>query len=87
MSQPPPKPDDTIGWVTVRMHAAGTISIQGTIGDRDFAVSLLEHARDAVMNQIRPRDQLLIPGRDVESVPYAGLREVGDMAPTGRGDA
>lgn len=83
----PPKPDDTVAWVTVRMHAPGTISIQGTIGDPSFAISLLEHAIDAIRNQVRPRDELFIPSRDVEARPYAGLRDVGDMAAHERGDA
>lgn len=87
MNQPPPKPDDTIGWITIRMHAAGTISISGTIGDRDYALSLIDHARDAIMSQIRPKNELVIPSRDVVASPYEGLREVGDMGLHDRGDA
>jgi hypothetical protein len=83
----PPKSDDTVAWVTVRMHAPGTISIQGTIGDRDFALDLLAHAADAIRNQVKPKGELYIPSRDVEARPYDGLRPVGDMAAHERGDA
>lgn len=83
----PPKTDDTVAWITVRYHATGTVSIQGTIGDPKFAQDLLDHAKDAIRNQIKPKDQLLIPNRDVGAVPYAGLKEMGDLAPHERGDA
>lgn len=82
----PPKVDDVVAWVTVRQHSTGAISIQGTIGDPGFAISLLEHAIDAIRNQIRPKGELFIPTRDVDAVPNPKLTPVGDMRPQDRGD-
>lgn len=85
MSLVPPQPEDVVAWVTVRCHASGTVSVQGTIGDPVFAKKLLDHARDAITRQV-PEKGLVIPGRDVDLAPNQGLRELGDLAPHERGD-
>lgn len=61
------------------------ISVGGTILDRRMALQILDHARDAITRQI-PESGIVIPNRDVEVVPNAALRELGDLAPDQRGD-
>lgn len=78
--------DDCIAWITVRMHSTGTVSVNGMIADRAFALKLLDHARDAITRQV-PAGGLLIPNRDVDLDPHPGLRDVGDLAPHERGDS
>lgn len=87
MSYVPPQPDDTVAWVTIRLHAPGTISISGTIGDKHMVHMLLDHARDAITRQIPDARDIVIPNRDVEVVPMAGLKELGDIPKHERGDA
>jgi len=80
----PNKEDSVVGWVTVRYHANGSLSVSGTIGDTAFAKSLLDHAKDALSTQ--GDRTVVVPNRDVVAEPYQGLRDVGDMAPHERGD-
>lgn len=82
----PPKEDDCIAWVTVRLHSTGAISTQGTIVDKAMALHLLDQARDAIKRQV-PDSRVIIPGRDVDVAPSLPTRDVGDMAPNERGDA
>lgn len=81
----PPQPEDVVGWVTVRCHAGGTISVSGTIGDAAFAKKLLDHAKDAITRQI-PESGLIIPNRDVTVAPNPAFRELGDLKAWERGD-
>lgn len=80
-----PAPDDTIAWVTVRLHSHGGVSVSGTIGDRYLACNLLEHAKDAVRRN-GSESAIIVPNRDVEVDAPGHLRELGDMAPSERGD-
>ena len=77
-------PDDTIAWVTVRLHSHGGVSVSGTIGDKNLACKLLDHAKDAVRRN--GKDQIIIPNSDVEISPPPYLREMGDLSPRDRGD-
>lgn len=79
----PPQPLDVLQWITVRLHANGTISIAGTIGDKRMAKHLLDHAKDAINSQVK---DLVIPNRDVEISPGLPVRELGMMKPNERGD-
>lgn len=84
----PPLPDDTIAYLTIRMHATGTVSVSGHVADKRFALQLLDHARDAISRQFPETPAgIIMPNRDVDMpdsrVP---LREWGDMAPHDRGD-
>lgn len=78
--------DDAIAWITVRMHAPGTISVAGHVADKRFALRLLDHARDAISRQVS-ESPIVVPNRDVV-VPDARfpLIDAGDMAPHERGD-
>ena len=82
----PPQPLDVVAWVTVRLHVNGTLSTTGTIGDVPMALHLLEQGGDAIRRNARQRDQIVIPGRDVDEAPSLPVRELGMMAPAERGD-
>lgn len=79
-------PDDTIAWVTVRLHAHGAVSVGGTLGDRNMAITLLEHAKDAIRRQVPEAGELVVPNRDVCVQPSPTLRELGDLSLRDRGD-
>jgi hypothetical protein len=80
------KPDNTIAWITVRAGADGALSISGTLSPRSTAIAMLDHARDAVRRQVPDDRAIVIPNRDVVVPLGPHLRDVGDMAPTDRGD-
>ena len=82
----PPQPLDAVAWVTVRLHANGTLSTQGTIGDKRMALHLLDQARDAIKRQLPDDRAIVIPGRDVDVSPSLPTRELGSMRPEERGD-
>ena len=86
MTGQPAAPEDTIAWVTVRLHSHGAVSVSGTIGERDLAVSLLDHAKDAVRRQVPRAGELYVPNCDVDASPSAGLVEMGDIPRDQRGD-
>lgn len=83
---PPPQPLDVVAWVTVRLHANGGISTQGTIGDKKMALHLLAQATDAIKRQIPDEKSIIIPGRDVSVMPGIATRDMGDIPIGERGD-
>jgi anion-transporting ArsA/GET3 family ATPase len=82
----PPQDADTVAYITVRLHAPGTISVQGHVGDKRMALQLLEHGRDAISRQFVDDRQVVVPSRDVEVTPSMPLKEMGDLLPHERGD-
>lgn len=82
----PPQDADVVWYLTIRIHAPGTMSVQGHLGDPEFAVAQLEQAAEAVRRQIRPKAEIVIPNREVTLNPKLPLREMGDMLPHERGD-
>lgn len=81
-------PDDTVAYVTVRLHANGMLTTQGHVGDRKFAVALLQNAIDAIRSQVQERDRIMVPARDVDAPqsPDFPVRERGDIPIVERGD-
>jgi len=84
----PEHPDDTVAFVTVRLHANGMLSTQGHIGDKVFAIKLLENGIDAIRSQMKDRSEIVVPSRDV-AVPELVFptRERGDIPEDERGDS
>lgn len=82
----PPQDADTVAYITVRLHAPGTVSVQGHIGDKRMALQLLEHGRDAISRQFTDDKEVIIPSRDVDVTPTLTLKEMGDLLPHERGD-
>ena len=82
----PPQPLDVVQWVTVRLHASGTISTSGTIADKKMALHLLDQARDAIKRQVPEYAPIVIPGSEVCIAPALPVRDMGYIAPAQRGD-
>ena len=81
-------PDDTVAFVTVRLHANGAMSTQGHVGDKAFAIALLQNAIDAIKANVRDPGAIVVPSRDVEAPQSEAFpsRERGDIPPAERGD-
>ncbi len=84
--QIPPQPLDVVQWVTIRMHADGTVSTAGTIADKKTALRLLDIARDAIKTQIADYKAIEVPNREVAVDPSFPVREQGMMLARERGD-
>lgn len=80
-----PHAGDVVAWVTARLHTNQTISVGGTLFPRETALRMLEEAREALRPALAG-SSLVVPARDVEVTPHAGLREVGDIPEAERGD-
>jgi len=86
-----PGPLDAIAAINIVMYGSGQMSVSGNIGDADFALKMLDEAKDAVRNQRRridPKNGVIVPGRDVEAKPSPAfpLVHAGDLPPGERGD-
>lgn len=82
----PPQPLDVLQWVTVRLHANGTLSTSGTIADKKMALHLLDQARDAIKRQVPDYQAIVIPGSEVEIAPVLPVKDMGYLSPAQRGD-
>lgn len=81
----PPQADDTIAFLTLRLHANGTMTLNGHVADHALMLQMLDHARDTIKRQI-PSGGIIIPSRDVDVAPSIPLKEFGDIPPGQRGD-
>lgn len=69
---PTPKDDlDVVAYIRCNLRRNGAMSVEGHIGDRRFALALIDNARDAIERQIPSNENMVIPGREV-SVPEFG---------------
>lgn len=82
----PPQPDDTIAFLTLRLHANGSMTLNGHVADRKLMLRMLDHARDTITRQVPEDYAITIPNRDVDVAPAIPLTDFGDMAPGERGD-
>ena len=77
-SSPSPTPQDdldVVAFIGINLRRNGAMSVGGHIGDKNFALAMLDNARDALLRQIPANENMLIPGREV-AVP-----EFGDFGP------
>ena len=85
------RPDDLdcVAFISIKLHSNGGCSISGNIGDVKLALQMIDAARDAVKNQIKQRDEIVIPNRDVvaQQSPLFPTLPRGDMRPEDRGDS
>jgi len=83
-----PAPDDVVATITIRLHAHGAMSVSGNIGDKTLALSMLDHAKDAVRGTRSIGDSVKVPNYDVDAKqsPAFPTRELGDMPLADRGD-
>ena len=59
---------DIVARVSVTYYAGNQISIDGSIGDKQFAIKLLEHALDTLRRKSAPDQPLLVHPCDVDLV-------------------
>lgn len=79
---------DSVASITIHLHSNGALSVSGNIGDTRLALQMLDHARDAVKNQRKDQNKIILPNRDVDAPQdsrYPTL-PLGDMRPEDRGD-
>ena len=81
-------PLDVVAKITISLHSGGAMSISGNIGDVKLALGMIDHARDAVKHQMRDREEIVVPNRDVAvyQAPEFPTCAFGDMRPEDRGD-
>ena len=76
---------DAIANISVTLYGGGEMSISGNKGDVKLALTMLDHARDAVNNQWqrRDRDGLILPPSNVDVPVHPGfpLTQNADVAP------
>lgn len=77
-----------VASITIKLHANGSLSTSGNIGDTRLALQMIDSARDAVKNQLKSRDEIVVPNRDVDAHqdPRFPTLPLGDMRPEDRGD-
>lgn len=83
----PAQPLDVVQWVSVRLHADGSVSTTGTIGDKKMAMHLLDIARDAIKKQVADNKAIVVPNFEVEVMPSLPVKNLGDIPVHQRGDA
>ena len=61
-------PDDVMAELKVRIHRSGAMSVSGAIHDEKYALSMLEAARDSIINHHRKGRNLaaglILPAHD-----------------------
>jgi hypothetical protein len=67
-----PTPGDVVAYIAITLYGGGQMSVSGNIGDVKLALQMLDHARDAVGNQLKLRtsEGLFLPNRDVDISPH-----------------
>lgn len=80
-----PSPLDAVAYLHINLFGGGEMSVSGNIGDVGLALQMLDHARDAVLNQRKNRtaEGLLLPSSHVDVAPHPGFPLVahGDVSP------
>lgn len=81
---------ETIAEIRIQLNQNGGIQISGHIGDKALALRLLDHARDAIKNQLpETGSPVIVPNYDVDvpdpkfvTKPYGDFdpRDLGDLA-------
>lgn len=88
---PNPSPLDEVARITVRLYGSGQMGVEGNVGDKQLAITMLEQAIEAVRQRhAKPKDpEFIIPGHDVSAQPNEAsfpVNYLGDMKPQDRGD-
>lgn len=71
--------DSVVARLTIELHASGAMSISGNVGDSALASQMLDSAKDAVRNRLKPSNELVVPNRLVNvsqdpTAPYTGMK-------------
>lgn len=70
------RPDDdfaVVAEINLRLRRNGAMSIEGSIGDRTFALNLLRSAIDAIERQV-PAGGIVVPGYDMDQEPFLPIK-------------
>ena len=62
--------DKPVGYLKITHYENGALSVEGTIEDKTYVLSLLECAKDAIRNQ-RIAGEIVLPARDVQIEPQS----------------
>lgn len=54
-----------IAELKIRIHANGALSVEGPVADTRWCLAALENAKDAIRNNARRKDELVVPAKDV----------------------
>lgn len=49
----------------IKIWSDGALSVEGPVGDTAWCLAVLENAKDAIKNQARPKDAIVVPGGEV----------------------
>lgn len=58
-----------VARLVINLHDDGGLSVSGNVGDVVLSTQMLDAARDAVRNQLKPKNELVLPNRDVIASP------------------
>ncbi len=76
-----------IAFIKVSHLANGALQISGMVGDKVYAIRLLEHALDTLRSQLKEKPLIEVPNRDVDVRDYAHpVKALGDMPRQDWGD-
>jgi hypothetical protein len=77
-------PLDAVAHINVTLYGDGSMATQGNIADIKLALSMLDHAKDAIRGQFQPKEtKLIVPKYDVDIAPTEGthpLQEYGTVS-------
>lgn len=62
-------PGQRVARLVIDLHDDGGLSVSGNVGDVHLATQMLDHAREAVRNQLKQKTEIVIPNRDVVASP------------------
>ena len=54
--------------IVIRVMASGAMQITGPMNDSLWMLAALDHAKDAIKNQRKPKTEIVIPSKDVALV-------------------
>jgi hypothetical protein len=57
--------DDVLATIVVRVHRSGAMSVAGDIHEEQFALSMIDAARDSVRSHhLRKKGEIIIPAHE-----------------------
>lgn len=69
-----PAGDVVAAELRIKLMASGALMIEGPIADPQWCLEVLAAAADYIRNTAKPKDQLVIPSKDVELLLPGGAK-------------
>lgn len=61
---------DLFAALTIKVHASGALSVEGPIENKEWAIAVLENAKDAIRGyHDKKKGEIIVPAKDVSIVP------------------